>query len=265
MYYEIYLDSMFILHFCLNFFLLLSVNQMMFEIASIRRLLMGAAIGAALEVFFFLFGIHMRMLQNIGFCISILIMVFTTFGVRDWKQFIVLLEKMTICTLLTGGILLALLKWVPTDADGALGTGRVLFAGSVSGLTVWLILRRKKRKKAECKVILYEGTLRNEIGALIDTGNTLNEPISGRPVMVVEEKTLIKMFKGCLPEFYRVIPYRSVGKEHGILKGYLLDSMVVEIQGICKEYKNVYVADSKEAFAEGKGYCVILNPRLLEE
>ncbi|MFI3237653.1 MAG: sigma-E processing peptidase SpoIIGA [Lachnospiraceae bacterium] len=53
---------------------------------------------------------------------------------------------------------------------------------------------------------------------LYDSGNTLIEPISKKPVCLVEEELLAKITLEN-PLFLRAIPYHSIGKEFGMLYG----------------------------------------------
>lgn len=59
------------------------------------------------------------------------------------------------------------------------------------------------------------------VTALVDSGNSLTEPISGKPVCVVEEK-IVRGLWGKSMKGFRAIPFHSVGQNHGILEGYLL-------------------------------------------
>ena len=67
-----------------------------------------------------------------------------------------------------------------------------------------------------------------ELKALYDTGNVLREPFSGKPVSIVERESLknIELLKK--PEKYKIIPFRSIGEEHGILKGMEVDEVIIE-------------------------------------
>ncbi|MDE7114104.1 MAG: sigma-E processing peptidase SpoIIGA, partial [Acetatifactor sp.] len=60
---------------------------------------------------------------------------------------------------------------------------------------------------------------------------------------------------------YRAIPYHSIGRSRGILRGYLLPQMEVEVDGVSKSLRDVYVAVCEEECQVG----MILNPSVLEE
>ena len=64
------------------------------------------------------------------------------------------------------------------------------------------------------------------VKALMDTGNRLYEPLTGKPVCLVEYESL----KACLTEgkdtpHVWAIPYHSIGCEHGLLWGITADKV----------------------------------------
>ena len=73
-------------------------------------------------------------------------------------------------------------------------------------------------------------------------------------------------YPGDMPEGFRAIPYHSIGKKRGILQGYLLPELKIEIDGEVKLCRDVYVAVSEELCGEetlGGQVKMILNPALL--
>ena len=121
-----------------------------------------------------------------------------------------------------------------------------------------------KRQKLYYLVLLYCDGKEYPMKALLDTGNTLVEPISGSPVSVAEPETLQRLLGGECPIGCRMVPFCSVGKQHGLMKAYLVKSIWVEVEGCYKECQNVYVGENQEFFKEGCRYQLILNPGILE-
>lgn len=69
------------------------------------------------------------------------------------------------------------------------------------------------------------------ISALLDTGNGLYEPFSGKPVCLVENEILKACLKDkCLDLGLRAIPYHSIGKAHGVLPGITADKLIFKNQ-----------------------------------
>ncbi len=264
MYLEIYLDSLLVLHFCLNMYLLVLVNAMLYHAATLKRLFMGAIGGAVVAVVpVLMIGPSIYGL-GIGFVFSVGIMCKYTFRVRSASQWMKALEKMSVATLLLGGVILMVRRLLPSayQITGIMG---VLVPGTVGFFLVSERMSRGRQAEKECYVIVQKHKERICIKALLDTGNLLREPISQRPVAVVDEATFKLLFPYKTPEGYRMIPYRSVGKKHGMLKGYYLESLSVEREGIPIICYGIYVAIGEELCGREGGYQVILSPIILEK
>ena len=99
---------------------------------------------------------------------------------------------------------------------------------------------------------------------LIDTGNHLTEPMTGRPVSIVDwqEAEKLERFRRILREKngYLLIPYRAVGTEKGWMMGMVIDAMYVRYKG--KEIRIVHpvLAVSREKLSRDGRYQIILNP-----
>ena len=264
MYFEIYADSFFLLQFFLNLYLLGAVNHMLYHTVTGRRILLGAALGAVCALFPFLIPIKLLYSVPISFLLSMIVMSVFTFRSYKGAQIKVILEKMLIATLLLGGLLTFLLKLLPKERLFSRFLW-VLALGAVCYVVTRHLIKKPEEESIMCKVSLEEGCKRMTVNALLDTGNSLVEPISSKPVAVLEEAVFKELFEGKEPRGYRIIPYHSVGKTNGILEGYLLTRMIVELQGVQKECREVYVAVSKEGILSGKEYQMILNPGVLKE
>lgn len=264
MYLEIYVDSLLVLQFCLNMYLLVLVNAMLYHVASLKRLLCGAIGGAVVAVVpVLLMGPSVYGL-GIGFVLSVGMMCKYTFRVRGISQWLKVLEKMSVATLLLGGILLMLRRLLPPvyQITGIMG---VLVPATAGFLLVSERMSRSRRREKECYVIVQKDKEKLRIKALMDTGNLLREPISQKPVAVVDEATFSLLFPNKTPEGYRVIPYRSVGKKHGVLKGYYLEGLVVEREGIPISCYGIYVAIGEGLCGREGGCQVILSPSIFEK
>lgn len=260
MYFEVYLDSLFIVQFIMNLLLLCLVKSMMKRRVSNRRMICGAFCAALFSVMFLLLQIPAFKGMSIGMVFSTVIMGVVTFRINRWSVFLRFVEKMSICTLLLGGMTLFILKFMPQGTDMCMGVSVVLIVGFISFLLLKRMFQRKE--KHCCKVTLY-GKEEVVIEALVDTGSSLLEPISGKPVAVLDKALYDTLFPDRRDGF-RVIPYRSIGKKHGIMPAYLLDIIKIETEDGCMECREVYVGLSEEILTEYNSYKMILNPRILE-
>lgn len=108
----------------------------------------------------------------------------------------------------------------------------------------------------------YEGRQVNMI-ALRDSGNTLTDPITGQPVLVISGEAaqrltgltpeqlshpLETLASGCIRGL-RLIPYRAIGQGSGMLLGMRLDNVTVG-----KKKQSTVVAFAQEGLGSGSMY-----------
>lgn len=265
MYYEVYIDSLFLINFVMNLLCLELVNLTLMRTATRRRVVLGAALGAALYLAPFLTGGPAWLKMTLGFAAACVAMILVSFRVRSLKAFFKAAGRLLSYSFLMGGALLFLLRLFPGlrralgSVMGILGMGTLVFMEAT-----WL-LGHKKASDNVCRVVLLGKGAKITVNALMDTGNTLMEPISGQPVCILEKSVFDSLWTEGGPGGYRAIPYHSIGKKRGILQGYRIPEIQIEIDGIVKTCKDVYVGVSKEAAAIDGGYKMILNPGILEE
>lgn len=260
MYFEVYLDSLFTLQFIMNLFLLSLVNSMMKPSVSKRRLLMGAAGAAMLSMGVLFLPMNVLYSMSVGMFASAVFMGMVTFRINKWSLFLRFMEKLSVATLLLGGLSLFILKMLPKGTNACTGLILVLMVVGIAFGVVKRIFSRKENSR--CLVTLY-GTEEMAVEALLDTGNTLLEPISRKPVAVLDKKIFDRLFPN-YQEGFRVVPYHSVGKEHGIMPAYLLKHIKVETEEGCIECHEVYVGLSEAILTDNNAYKMILNPKILQ-
>lgn len=268
MYYELYIDSLFLVNFVMNLYLLLLVNRSLFRTATRKRLILGAMVGALLYFLPFFGEGPLWFKMILGIFPSEIGMIVIAFQVRNIRAFFKILEKVLMYSLLLGGIILLgrrKLSWLDGDAMGIWG---ILGLGAVSYLLFGYLIERKSKSDNLCRVTLTGKGSRITVTALVDSGNSLVEPISGKPVSVIEKDIIADLWTE--EPLYRMIPYHSIGKKRGIMKGYLLPEMQIETNGVTKICKETYVAVCEE-YISSRGdnnespVKMILNPKLLEE
>ena len=261
MYFEVYLDTLFILQFTMNLLLLCLVDGMMKQKVSKRRILGGAFIASACSLVLIMLPFTFLFRVSAGMLLSAVVMGIITFRIKSMTFFVQYLKKLSMGTLLLGGMSMIILKIFPKEMKRGGGAAVVLSVGGLSFLCISTFFRKKESSR--CMVTLY-GEKEMQIDALLDTGNALIEPISGKPVAVLDKAVFDSLFQGT-GEGFRIIPYHSVGKKHGLLRGYLLNRIKVETEDGSREYHEVYVGLSEEILSDANSYKMILNPKILEQ
>jgi stage II sporulation protein GA (sporulation sigma-E factor processing peptidase) len=170
-------------------------------------------------------------------------------------------------------------------SDGLLyapaGLKTLLFSGAICyGLFLLVFGRLGKhgglRRDLISAVLTADGR-KTKLTALLDTGSTLTDPISNRPVLVAE----LDSFKCLLPPHlrpllcrraleqpaetfealsllgessrFRLIPYRAVGTASGLLLAFRTDSAVIG----GKRREGLLVALSPTPLSDGGGYTAL--------
>lgn len=96
--------------------------------------------------------------------------------------------------------------------------------------------------------------------ALVDSGNSLYEPYGGRPVSVLEKQAAGELLSRVPPEKHYLVPYHSIGKEHGLLAAVEIPQIQVEEGEERIVLKRAVVALSEENIAQKGNYQMILHP-----
>lgn len=127
----------------------------------------------------------------------------------------------------------------------------------------WWIAQAAKKRAADIYKVKLRGEYNEiELDALLDTGNSLREPVSGKPVSVVEEACLLQLAGIKAPEKLKAIPYHSVGRNHGIMEGYEVPEIVIEGKEESMRWQKVIVGISRNKISANGKYQMILHPDL---
>lgn len=126
----------------------------------------------------------------------------------------------------------------------------------------WLEQTGKRNSPKICRVHLSSGIHQQDLYALIDTGNSLREPISGKPVIIMDLEVWEAMPELRVAEKLKLIPYHSIGKAHGMMEGYEIPELVIEQGDVRLEWQKVIAGMSQTRIAADGRYQVILHPEL---
>lgn len=263
MHYELYLDSLFFLNFGMNLILLILVDHSTCRTATWYRLLFGAGIGAVCYLLPFLWKGTAGFKVLICFLSGTLLMLYVSFPVRNLKMLWHYFQKLMLDTFLLGGALAAVVRGIPAIAEYFAAVVPILGLGSLGAMWILRSRQREMRDTVHCVVRLQGTGEELRVRAIVDSGNTLTEPISRSPVSVIDAKVFYRLWPEGLPGM-RVIPYHSVGKKSGILYGYPVQRILIEKQGTEKECEHVWLAVSGEDIAGGE-FSVLLHPALLQK
>lgn len=258
MYYELYVDVLFLVNFMMDYLLLLLVRQILKRRVAGVWVLLGAALGALSTCIVFLLPIHSVFKFILFYLFVDTMMIVVGLKIRKIRDYIKAMLLLYIGAFFIGGVMGYFHQY--------LRGGSLFFVLAVLGYYlacgVWRFLEKHSRYEATfCEVEVYANGKMHIIHALVDTGNRLKDPVTGKAVSVVDETVTKTLFENQeMPYWY--IPYHSVGKKNGILKTISIDR--IHILGEREVWiDSPVLAISEESFAEQGEYHLILNPDLL--
>jgi stage II sporulation protein GA (sporulation sigma-E factor processing peptidase) len=247
---DVYADVVFLVNFFVNGAVLWLCNALLRRRAKAWRVLLGAAV-CALFYTLLLFS-ELREFFNVFTSFVVLAPgILTTFGFSAFglKGFFVNLGAAYICVFAIGGL--------ATVIAGNVGIVEIaVFLAVVSAFAGIRFLRihmigKMLDKKSFCDVKVYLGDLCVNVRGLVDTGNSLVEPISQKPVIVAELAAIRDLLPPAVNAMYdngsqndleivarsfveanlqnriRMIPFKSLGNVNGVLIGFRPDKVVV--------------------------------------
>lgn len=264
LYFELYLDSLLFSDLFLNLYLLLLVQKIRRYAATYPRILLAAGYGAAVTGIFVTFPLGVSWWWKLlpGLLIEGIGMLAIAFSLKGIRSCIWMLVTLTGAGFYLGGCILFFKSFLRAGLfQGTFGT--ILAGAAALGAGLAVLKRLQSGKQDICRAVLYRESGSIQVNALVDTGNTLTEPISGRPVSVLDQELLCRLFGGNLPSYYRVVPFCSIGKKRGYLKCFEIPRMDVEYAEQIHRLTGVLVACSEE-YCGTKTVGMILNPRIIE-
>lgn len=263
---EIYLDSLFFLNLMINMGILRLLQHKFSLEQSGLRMFAAAVLGAATYIGLFLVPVKTFLWQLAAMAGSLPVMVCIILPRRKRRFWAGMIGWGMAYSFIIAGVLRAVLfKW-------QLFSGREITLFSVL-LGVFVCVRvglwylqkqRENRHKSLCKVILESAGTKIEVVALVDTGNSLTEPLSHKPVCLIEEDLLAKITLEN-PLFLRAIPFRSVGCEHGMLYGVLVPKITILSEEKTIVATDVICAGVGHRLSSKNVYQMILHPALVSE
>ena len=278
------MDTLFLLNMMIDYLLLLSSARLTGERLRRCRYVLAGSLGGVYAVLIFVPGF--RFLNHPlcrGSCGLLMVLIAYGSSRRLLRQSVVFL----LLTFAFGGGVLAISL---LGGDGlSLGNGvyyspldlkMVLLSGGICYLVITAVMGKAAAHTGTSgeliPVRMKLGDRSVELMALLDTGNTLTDPILGCPVIVAEGEYLAGLFSvpislggmldpvSALPELqrgqekgrFRLIPYRAVGVSRAMLLGVKMDQ--VDING--KESGSLLVALSPTPVSDGGHYKALVNP-----
>lgn len=300
---EIYLDIIILENIVINYIILMVTAKFSKNKTSNFRLLLGALLGAlylALMLLLPAMKIYTTILSKILLSLA---MVAVTFNFNKITVFLKTLVLFYAATFLFAGTGFAFLFF--NQGGGVVRNGVVMSPISflntkwsellLALVVTFIILRvvwdiiqnRFLREKMLVKICIAFDKKAIEIFALVDTGNSLHDPLTNMPVVVVEYTAIKELMPDDIRDIFekdsendlnkvtntiscsawfsrfRLIPFTSLGKENGMLIGFKPDYIEIGNEDDRKGVNDVIVGIYNRALSKNEKYKALLNPELM--
>ncbi len=262
----LYIDSIFLINFVMDLYLLTLTAKTLKKPATFLSLLSASFIGAfgyCLVIVFLQISYTYQIV--FGMLPITVVMLKVSCSVKGIKELIYGAGYLFTYAFCLGGFLLFLRNRYSFMERHENSVWLILFAGYVGFRLCMFGISKVKEKKENhfCTVKIKGDEEMLTVYGLIDTGNGLTDPLSGKPVAILEEEIWQKMQWAKKADKYKVIPFHSIGKEHGILEGYEIEGLQIEYEEEKKELSRVLVAVYKGKLSVKGEYRIILPPQWL--
>ncbi len=261
--FEVYLDVVFVIQLVLDYCILKLTAEVMRLKTSQIRILLSSLLGA------------------VGCCIMLLPMgingkfkIFTTviffgslmtiiaFRVRGIRQYISLFLMITSSGFLLGGAARWCMNFMGHKFSLPIS---ILVIAAVCRILIWGLQQYRKQHSPFMPVTLR---IRNADGgldkitvvALVDTGNRLAEPLTGKPVCIISEG-IVSILQS---QEYR-ITYHALGNDDGHMKAHRIEEMIIHTKEGDVSAKDVMLALYPGKISKKDAYHMILHPAYLKE
>lgn len=257
MYYELYIDVLFLVNFMMDYLLLLTTKKILKCSATHLNVCLGALIGALATCVIIILPIPYAFIKLIMFhTIVNTCMIKIGLRVSGIRKFLKAFLLLYISSILFGGVLSLVQQYVRI--------GSLFFAIAIAGYYlvqgIWqLILKIQRINRYICQVSLFIDNKSYKVTAMIDTGNRLADPLTHLPVCLAE-RNAIEITPETQQEYgMRYIPFQSVGCEAGMIPIMRFDKMCIHQEEDHWVEKPIIALCDDVLSSEGE-YEMILNP-----
>lgn len=292
----IYIDELFAINFMINFLLLGATGALTHARRRLWRLCLSAAVGAVYAVCIFFPNLRLLYTALSKLLVSVLMVAvaFPLYSVRSAVKTVLLFYVVSFG--FGGCVMAAALFGGMGERLGAVISNGVFYfdipagflllcAAAAYGLIrvgAFVMRRAMTRDDVRRTVYIRVAERTAKIDGILDTGNALFDPTTARPVIVAEldavrdllppslaaalrtwhEEDLDALLCAADGFRLRLIPFTSVGREKGLLPGFVPDGVQLQSGDALAQEVQCVVGISTHPLAPDNSYHALLNPHL---
>ncbi|QSZ27927.1 sigma-E processing peptidase SpoIIGA [Aceticella autotrophica] len=278
-----YVDILFVENFLINYIILYLTKRFSKNDTKNINLFFGSLCGSLYILTIFLSVPHIFYSFSAKIIISFLIIAIS-FKIQRIADFIRLLSIFYLITFIIGGTAFALIYLVNFNFNQI-----IISAIIISVLLIyinWGYITKRNTNSVLIHVLKINVlNMSRDIKAIIDTGNSLCDPLSNRPVIVVEYDAIKELLPEGIKMLYkngqfndlfkipdvihedgwinrlRIIPFMSLGMDKGLLLGFKPD--FVNVDNNKKDIKDVIVGICFNKLNKSGEYEALIGPEIL--
>ena len=250
----IYLDLLFLFNWWIDFFLLIVVKLTLKRMTKIIRIIIASFVGALSIIFLFL------NISYLGFLIiKILLGVLMCIIAFKYKSLSYTINNL-IYLLMSGIILGGAINLIKVNLE----TNKFLYFLIVTLITPIILLGYVKQNKKLKKnysfyyqvKLIFKNLKEINLSAFLDTGNKLTDPVTNKPIILVEKKCLKGVYNIRSPMY---VPIKTVNKS-SLIECFKPEHIIINN----KKYNN-YLVGACDNNLFNDGINCLLNNKLVEE
>lgn len=295
----VYLDVILIENLCMNYIILFATGYIMKLKIKHLRIILSSLIGGVYAIISYMdiIPVYSTLIAKVILSIS---MIYIAYYPKNIKLCLKELLLFYLVSFVFGGCAFALLYIIKPQnilmKNGVyIGTYpiKVAIIGALVGFILTYLAFRLIKGKITKKSVFYEITIffkdkTVEVTAMLDTGNLLKDPISQMPVVLVQKDKLYKIIpKNILDNIenvlggddnlkitekerneyfpkFKIIPFKSIGRQNGILVGFKADKLQIDINDNIEEVKEIIIGIYNGKFSKSEKYSALIGLDILE-
>lgn len=286
----VYADLSFLVNFVMDLALLWITARWSQSRVHYGRLLLAALLGALYGTGILFAAWHWFYILPVKIAVSLL-MLWVSFKPTSWEQWKKVITFFYLGSFIAIGLVLAL-PYISASARPLL---KLRWLWWVSGLTCLILIAYYSERYIVNRILPgllhFQVTLKfddkvcNGTG-FVDTGNALRDPLTRRPVIVAE----YELIRDCLPQEIcdafnankgeeaflgavlssawanriRMIPYRSVGRRHGMMVGLRADEVLLKMGKEEMKHRDLVVGIFHDRLSNDNSYRMLVPAQLVD-
>lgn len=232
----------------------------------------AAAVGALYATLIIAFRLNGAVWKIMTYAVIVLLMSFILTGKKKIRQIIGGAGLIYLFAITLGGILHVIYYYTfvgfALRGQGVswvlVGVGGVMFAPLLQSM-IKSISKRLYLEETRTVAILENKDKKIKLMALLDTGNSLYDPIFNVPVNLIESEAARKIMEDGIGMGYHLIPFASVGNESGLIPVVQFTGLTIHTSGGEFHIDKPWFALYSGRLSGKEEYNIILHPEMLHK